>query len=90
MAECADIDECGMGIPFCGKLQCQNTVGTYSCGCRDGFEELVNVYGDKYACVDIDECEKMNFLPKHSVCQNFDGGYSQGSMEKSFFVLTQF
>ena len=74
MAECADIDECGMGIPFCGKLHCANTVGTYTCGCRDGFEKVVS--GNVYACSDIDECENKRIYPKESTCQNFNGGYS--------------
>ena len=68
MAECSDMDECDMGIRFCRKLQCQNTIGTYTCGCRQGFEKVVS--GNEYACVDINECENERTCPLKADCKN--------------------
>ena len=79
MAECADIDECDMGIQFCRRLQCENTVGTYTCGCRSGFKKVVE--GNDYACVDINECSSVNTCPMSSLCENFDGGYNCDCMD---------
>ena len=74
MAECTDIDECDMEIRFCGKLQCENTVGTYTCGCRDGFETVRD--GNTTACVDIDECLNEYSCPGIASCQNSFGKFT--------------
>ena len=74
MTECTDIDECNMGIKFCRQLQCENTVGTYTCGCRDGFKTLVK--NNEYACVDENECRNRNVCPINADCKNFPGGFS--------------
>ena len=64
-----------MGIRFCRQLQCQNTVGTYTCGCRQGFERVVADNLREYACADIDECLNKYTCPKNAVCQNQEGDY---------------
>ena len=67
------MDECDMDIQFCRQLQCQNTVGTYTCGCRQGFKKIVS--GNDYTCADIDECSNRNTCPENAICQNLDGNY---------------
>lgn len=38
----ADVDECAQGI--CGANSiCDNTIGSYTCGCQDGFEMFVGI-----------------------------------------------
>ena len=69
------MDECDMNIRFCRQLQCQNTVGTYTCGCRQGFTKVVADNNQEYACADIDECLNRNTCPRNAVCQNRAGGY---------------
>ena len=69
------MDECDMDIRFCRQLQCQNTVGTYTCGCRQGFKRVVADNNQEYACADIDECLNRYICPKDSVCRNLEGGY---------------
>ena len=69
------MDECDMDIRFCRQLQCQNTVGTYTCGCRQGFKKVVADNLREYACTDIDECWNKYICPKNAVCQNQEGDY---------------
>ena len=69
------MDECDMDIRFCRQLQCQNTVGTYTCGCRQGFEKVVAANNREYTCADIDECTNRYICPKNAVCRNLEGGY---------------
>ena len=39
--KCIDIDECeSYRAPCQGNLHCTNTVGTYICGCRQGYETI--------------------------------------------------
>jgi len=60
---CKDIDECAVngGTADCEQL-CINTVGSYKCGCRDGFK-----LRNQRRCLDIDECA----IPKLNKCQHF-------------------
>ena len=51
MSKCQDVDECSLNIKYCGRMQCTNTIGTFSCGCRDGF------LTERNQCFDINECE---------------------------------
>ena len=55
----------------CQAQRSHNTVGSYSCGCRDGFTTA-----DDQSCVDIDECMNNNVCPIKMLCKNFDGDYS--------------
>ena len=66
-----------MNINYCRELQCQNTIGTYTCGCRQGFKKVVS--GNDYACVDIDECFNEKTCPETSVCKNINLGITSGS-----------
>ena len=75
MAECTDIDECGMDIKFCGDLHCINNVGSYTCGCRPGFNFVGKLYGGETHCADIDECLNRNSCPTNAVCQNTPGSF---------------
>ena len=74
MLECEDVDECSIDIPYCSGLHCFNTVGTYYCGCRDGFEKVVR--GNGYTCVDTHECDFERACPKNSVCRDTEGSFS--------------
>ena len=40
-ANCVDIDECERKKACVGKLHCTNSIGSYSCGCSDGFKTRV-------------------------------------------------
>ncbi|XP_060579778.1 multiple epidermal growth factor-like domains protein 10, partial [Ruditapes philippinarum] len=49
-----DIDECSVNpCTTTHKTVCENSFGSYSCGCVDGFE-----LADNGTCIDIDECDK--------------------------------
>ena len=63
-----------MNIQYCRSRQCHNTVGTYTCDCRQGFETIM--LGNEYACVDIDECTNEKTCPETAVCQNREGDYT--------------
>ena len=66
--KCLDIDECIEYQGLCrGNLHCTNTVGSYVCGCRNGF----NTVGTD--CIDIDECENQNQCPDKALCLNNEG-----------------
>ena len=78
---CSDIDECKGLRDFCkGNLQCTNTVGSYFCGCWDGYETVVTSNLDLTkkipGCQDIDECINHNICPVNSICQNTAGSYA--------------
>ncbi len=52
---CDNIDECAAGTDDCDDSlgTCQDSAGSYDCGCVEGYE----LAGDgTHACVDIDEC----------------------------------
>ena len=67
MTQCVDIDECDRNI-FCQEnAKCENSQGSYSCNCFDGFE------GDN--CTDIDECNGINSCDPNAECLNTDGSY---------------
>lgn len=59
-----DIDECEDLHP-CHQL-CFNTNGSYTCGCKSGFE-LTNAKD----CIDIDECQR----GRCSRCSNWPGSF---------------
>ena len=74
MGNCKDVDECDKNIKYCRDLQCTNTVGTFTCGCRDGFETAG--LGLNTSCVDINECQENSSCSSNAECNNFEGGYS--------------
>ena len=72
--KCRDIDGCVEYRGFCkGNLHCTNTVGSYICGCRSGFEAFDAMYGE---CMDINECENRNQCPAKALCINTQGSFS--------------
>ena len=78
--ECIDFDECNKHNGFCHEnVHCINTVGSYICGCRSGYEFFTKINWDLYInepyCVDIDECRNRVVCPKKSICKNTDGSY---------------
>ncbi|XP_070549910.1 fibrillin-1-like [Ptychodera flava] len=76
--KCFDIDECyeekdgKPDEPFCEQV-CNNTEGSYDCGCFNGYEK---VDGSRTACRDIDECSRNDFdCHDNSYCNNTEGSY---------------
>ena len=68
---CQDIDECLNYRGLCkGNLHCTNTVGSYICGCRSGYETVGT------GCIDIDECVSVGQCPEKSLCVNTQGNYT--------------
>ena len=61
-------------------MHCTNTVGSYICGCWNGYETVI--ISDWVAlkrvptCVDIDECSNQESCPDKSDCQNTAGNYT--------------
>ena len=79
--ECADIDECKGHRGLCeGNLHCTNTVGSFTCGCLDGYETVVINDWDSLkripSCLDINECTSQEICPDNSLCQNTVGDYN--------------
>ena len=56
-----------------------NTIGSYKCGCRNGYKFITKVNWELYinepSCVDIDECSNRGVCPKKSTCQNTNGSF---------------
>ena len=78
--QCYDIDECAVSetrLNTCSPFSnCQNTDGSYTCTCTDGFTgDAIGPVG----CRDIDECaDNIAECDDYAECVNNDGGYSQG------------
>ena len=51
-------------------MHCTNTLGSYVCGCRHGYETVGT------SCKDIDECTNQKICPDNSICQNTAGNYT--------------
>jgi hypothetical protein len=70
--ECQDIDECSFDP--CEQT-CNNNAGSYTCGCRQGFQ--LNING--FTCDDINECNRTNNNPNacaaNEICVNTWGNY---------------
>lgn len=62
---CSDIDECKSQA--CEENLCENTHGSYTCVCRDGYEMADG------KCSDVNECAQSRC--QHS-CSNSDGSFS--------------
>ncbi|XP_032977801.1 signal peptide, CUB and EGF-like domain-containing protein 2 isoform X6 [Rhinolophus ferrumequinum] len=65
-----DVDECARGLDDCHtNALCQNTVPSYKCSCKPGYQ------GEGRQCEDIDECEnELNGGCVHD-CLNIPGNY---------------
>lgn len=70
---CVDINECEQqGASLCpANALCINTIGSYFCECKPGFQKSVE---NERICLDIDECNEIPGLC-HQKCVNFFGGY---------------
>ena len=81
----ADIDECQMNATLCDQV-CENTDGSFICGCLDGYELRDDLCRGWCVCVcvcvsvtilnqkpDIDECGGINGCQQ--VCENTEGSY---------------
>ena len=69
--KCTDIDECVESPGLCRKnAHCTNTLGTYKCGCKLGYEAT------QFGCDDINECMNQDTCPENSICQNIAGNYT--------------
>ena len=78
--ECIDFDECEKQNGFCHEhVHCMNTIGSYICGCRNGYDTVTEVNWElritEPNCVDIDECRNRDTCRKKSTCKNTDGSY---------------
>ena len=63
------MDECKLNYCKGRTSTCLNTVGSFKCGCGNGYKLVNNV------CVDINECENSP-CRGNSVCKNSPGGFS--------------
>ena len=64
---CVDVNECFNQDVCSEKAKCQNTEGSYTCNCFDGFE-------GNY-CTDINECNGTNTCDVNAECLNTRGSY---------------
>nr|XP_058958801.1 uncharacterized protein LOC131785858 [Pocillopora verrucosa] len=66
-----DIDECLSGKHGCeGNTTCDNTIGSYCCRCKKGYQ------GNKTNCTDIDEClNGTHSCDVNAECNNTLGSY---------------
>ncbi|XP_071948053.1 uncharacterized protein [Antedon mediterranea] len=78
--KCFDFDECAAGqdqvegVNFCEHPElCVNTLQSYTCNCRSGFELHPNLKD----CLDIDECDRhTDNCDSNAMCENFVGGFN--------------
>lgn len=72
---CVDINECeqkGQKTSLCpANAQCINTIGSYFCECKPGFQKS---FENERICLDVDECNEIPGLCQQK-CVNFFGGY---------------
>ncbi|MED6295026.1 Fibrillin-2, partial [Characodon lateralis] len=65
-----DIDECRVMGNLCKNGRCLNTLGSYSCVCKSGYN--TDITGTQ--CLDVDECIQAP-KPCNFICKNTEGGY---------------
>ena len=80
-----DIDECSFGIHSCHQSAvCENNDGSYTCSCRNGFEDISNITITNkntssllVQCSDIDECSvEVSPCDENATCHNNVGNFS--------------
>jgi hypothetical protein len=68
---CTDTDECSLKVCDPDSMTCTNTIGSYNCSCRSGFQSH-----NATACTDADECN-MNVCDNDTTtCINAFGSYN--------------
>ncbi|XP_065195321.1 fibrillin-3-like, partial [Sycon ciliatum] len=73
---CQDNDECSTSAHKCDltTTTCNNTFGTYSCGCRSGYVHSID---STTSCVDVNECGRnVTSCPTLSRCENTAGSFT--------------
>ena len=58
---CLDVDECAAGSSGCAHV-CVNTMGSFACGCRDGFQ----LNSDQFTCTG--KCEAIINNDDENIC----------------------
>ncbi|XP_064617045.1 latent-transforming growth factor beta-binding protein 4-like [Liolophura sinensis] len=66
---CLDVDECNGDNLCSANADCDNTVGSYICTCKDGY------HGNGSQCEDVDECNGDNLCSANADCDNTVGSY---------------
>ena len=71
-ANCEDVDECTAETDDCiDTADCNNTPGSFSCTCKEGYT------GSGAVCNDINECELgTHECDEHATCTNTAGSYT--------------
>ncbi|CAJ0968688.1 unnamed protein product, partial [Ranitomeya imitator] len=64
---CDDIDECESGNDCSYNANCTNTIGNYTCVCKDGFS------GDGYFCEALTPCTNGSDCSPDATCSNISG-----------------
>ena len=73
---CIDLDECeiaelGQSICDVKTEYCINTIGSFTCDCKDGFR-----LGPNNICINVNECQEgIAMCQNHSTCLDLDGSY---------------
>jgi hypothetical protein len=77
---CVDRDECALNEDTCSsQARCSNTVGGYSCFCKQGFKATPSGQGHGAdGCEDIDECALPTRGGCEQLCLNAVGSYQCG------------
>lgn len=76
-SNCVDNNECEENPSICGaNANCNNTEGSYSCYCQEGYANKVVDDKSKAKCEDIDECRKNSHSCINAKCSNLVGSYN--------------
>ncbi|XP_059847977.1 adhesion G protein-coupled receptor E2-like [Hypanus sabinus] len=65
---CLDINECETS-PCGPRKKCWNTVGSYKCRCKNGYNAI------NQDCEDVDECQDKNACGVNTTCRNSAGSF---------------